>query len=233
MYTFDFHADQILGGREDQQDRYAFHALAGNHLLAVLADGASGHPCGDHAAQLAVDTVAAQVQQALARDPAAPIAPILKEAAHAAHAAFFEYTARVRRCRSMISTLIAACVHPDSDRLHYAYVGDSLLFRQALPRVELICEPHNNGLFITSALGLRLDELRCPPEGIPIRPGDRFLLASDGLDVVTPPEVAAILARAADSREAVRDLLTAVNGAGKPYQDNTTVMALFVGGEGA
>lgn len=232
MYRFDFHAGQIQGGHKRQEDRYAFRA-AGDHLLAVLADGAASHPCGDRAAQLAIDTVVARVRQTLARDPDAPIAPLLEQAACAADAALFEDTARVPDCAGMVSTLIAVCVHPASDRLYYVYVGDSLLLRLTPARIEEVCTPHTDGLAITSALGLRLDELCCPPEGIPIRPGDRFLLASDGIETLPHALIAGILERSTDARCAVEDLLRAVVSAGQPHQDNTTAMALFVGGEAA
>jgi PPM family protein phosphatase len=63
---------------------------------------------------------------------------------------------------------------------------------------------------------------------VAVEPGDRFLLASDGLHgVVDDEEIAAVLLREPDLTRAAAQLVEHANDAGGP--DNTTVVLVRVG----
>ncbi|MDE3258985.1 MAG: hypothetical protein OYM47_14225 [Gemmatimonadota bacterium] len=63
-----------------------------------------------------------------------------------------------------------------------------------------------------------------PP--VAVRKSDRVLLASDGLMTLTEEQIARILREMNDTPldNAVDSLMKAVEAAGDPYQDNTTVL---------
>jgi serine/threonine protein phosphatase PrpC len=230
MYRFDIHGAQIQGGKPRQEDRFAIRQF-GNAWLTVLADGMGGYSCGAEAAQIAIDVTLKYAQVLLDKDVQPNPASVLEFCASWSHQQVCDYGSRTNGCLGMGSTYIAACVAADSDRLHYAYLGDSLLLRLTPQRIEDICDPQGDGPTLVAGLGVSVDALKCPPNGIPIRGGDRILLASDGLDTLLYPIIAGILESAPDAKAAVERLLAAVERARLPHQDNTTIIALFVGEE--
>jgi len=72
---------------------------------------------------------------------------------------------------------------------------------------------------VSCAVGYSLEQLDCPDESIQLQRGDRFVLASDGIENL--------------SRPAIESLLAAIEAQASPRQDNATIVALFVGGEDA
>src|SRR4029079_9656546 len=133
----------------------------------------------------------------------------------------------------------------ENERAIIGHVGDSrayLLREGALRRLtsdhSWVNEPVKLGLLwaesaqrppmrniVTRALGSRTEataELR--EEGI--RPGDVFLLCSDGLNTMVPdPEIEAILQRSGvDPERACRELVSRANERGG--EDNTTVVVV-------
>ena len=65
-------------------------------------------------------------------------------------------------------------------------------------------------------------------DALPAAPGDRFLLATDGIVTLDDAEVTAFLAGPQDASTAVHDLLAAVEHAELPGQDNVTVVAVLL-----
>ena len=238
MLKFDLHAAQIQGARHRQEDRYAIRQV-GDLVVAMVADGLGGHPCGDRAAQLAVDTVDESIQHILLGHSVMSRPAMLSTVVEQAHRRVKRLGGRNRdslsgrNCHDMATTLIVACVSPDSDRMHYAYVGDSLLLRLTPDGIRRVCLPHSAGDLVLSAVGIGFLTQRCPEDGIPLAPGDRFLLATDGLESVPDQEITSILRSAVTAESAVTKLLAAVEAAHLDYQDNATVIALFVEEESA
>ena len=238
MIAFDISAGQIQGARERQEDRYAIRQFS-DLVVAMIADGLGGHPCGDRAAQLAIDTIDESIQHALLGHSIMSRPAMLSTVVEAAHRRVKRLGGRhrdplrVRNCHGMATTLIVACVSPGSDRMHYAYVGDSLLLRLSPDGIQAVCLPHSAGDLVLSAVGIGFLTQRCPEEGIPVALGDRFLLATDGLESVPDREITHILRNAATAESAVTNLLAAVEAAYLDYQDNATVIALFVEEESA
>jgi protein phosphatase len=146
----------------------------------------------------------------------------------------------------MGTTLVAMVV--ENERAIIGHVGDSrayLLREGALRRLtsdhswvneqvklgllsDEAAQRHPMRNIVTRALGSRTEasaELR--EEGI--RPGDIFLLCSDGLNTMVPdPEIEAILQRSGEDPErACRELVSRANERGG--EDNTTVVVVHVG----
>jgi serine/threonine protein phosphatase PrpC len=60
----------------------------------------------------------------------------------------------------------------------------------------------------------------------PLEPGDRILLASDGILSLSETEIANILDQPLSAKALVKKLLGAVENKGKQYQDNTTALVV-------
>lgn len=230
MYHFDYHAGQIPGARPRQEDSWGFH-YDGGMLSAVLADGLGGYRCGDIAAELTVDQVLEELQLAVSDDPRRPTAVSLRAAAHKAHEAVNHYRQTHPECGRMAATLVAVSIDVTIDVLHYLAAGDGLLLGLTSWGVADLHRQQRTSGMVTCAVGYTLEEMECPNEGIPLQPGDRFLLASDGIETLERPAIARLLRQAPDARSAVESLLAAIEAQASPKQDNATIIAVFVGEE--
>jgi protein phosphatase len=204
-------------------------------FLAILADGMGGHAAGEVASALAVEVVRDAVYRL-----DAPAPQVLATAFSAAHAAIRDHARRNPEAEGMGTTCTALLAR--DGRLFLAHVGDSRaylfrdgrltqlsddqtlhahLIRQGLMSQEEAAQsPGAN--YILQALGAgesitpTIERL-----GLPIRPGDRLTLCSDGLHaLVADAEIARILS-ASDPHEACRLLVEAANAAGG--HDNISV----------
>lgn len=185
------------GGREKNEDRmgYSYTRDAG---VFVLADGMGGHPEGEVAAQIALQTLSALFQ----RDarPRVPVpAAFLASGVMAAHHQIIRYASNKAMLDTPRTTLVAALVQ--EGELHWVHCGDSRLYHfrdgtlvsktedqslvEQLVRKGVISaeaaidHPHRNVLL--SCLGA--DK---PPKALhghvgELRAGDAFVLCSDGL----------------------------------------------------
>ncbi|HLF60480.1 MAG TPA: protein phosphatase 2C domain-containing protein [Acidimicrobiia bacterium] len=195
--------------------------------ILMVADGMGGHIAGEVASRLAVNTAASSDLP-----PADRVA--------AANRSIREQVARQPDLEGMATTLTLVELTPDG-KAHFGHIGDSraYLFRAGklrqltadhtvvaqyvaagtLSPEEAADHPHSH--MLTRCLGLtrfvNVDEIE-----LPLDPGDRLLLCSDGLTLmVTDDEIAANLAtESAD--ETVWALIEEANQAGG--QDNITVI---------
>lgn len=210
--------------------------------LAAVADGMGGMPFGEEAAQAAIDALAAHLEKSVPELPAA-----WRKLLNSVNREVFARGQQLSPETGIGSTLTIARIH--ADRLHFAHVGDSALFRLRAGRMEqLTCEhtvaseirarraaghwqpmPARAEHALTSCLGLpRLPEIDVGETDL--QPGDRLLLCTDGLTKpVEPQAIAAALTSAASPAAAAQALVDLANAEGGP--DNITVMVGFVGAE--
>ena len=92
--------------------------------------------------------------------------------------------------------------------------------------------PHRNALR-SALIGEPIPKTDLRESPIRLKAGDKFLLASDGMQTLTDQEIAAILKEDADALDLSRKLLRAVEEKNRRGQDNTTaiVVAPFRNGE--
>ena len=239
---------QALGLRERQEDAadVLIDASGRPHLL-VLSDGMGGAAAGDLAARLIVQTVRDVFQSAQTTD----VGPRLRQACDAANAALADAVEQTPSQAGMGGTLIALA--PVEKGVQFLSVGDSLLLRWRKGRLDRVNADHSiggaldsavrKGLMpaeeaasaagrnrITSALtGSPLDQMRIDETVGPVacRAGDRWVLASDGLDTLSMSEIADLLATSQTAQTAADELLAAVEAADRPGQDNTTVVVWY------
>ncbi len=205
------------------------------HLIA-LADGMGGHQAGEVASELAIDTARSAYLREGNSDPEARIA----YAMHQANAAVFAASNETAERHGMGTTLVLAAL---SGRLmHYAWVGDSRLYRWRDGKLEQMTEDDTLVLRLAREGLIPLDEVSQHPDrnilsqalgthpeipelhvGGPadVCEGDRFLLCSDGVhDVLDEIRLAETLGTGT-VREVAQRLIDTAIGAGS--QDNVSV----------
>jgi serine/threonine protein phosphatase PrpC len=234
------------GGREKNEDRmgYCYTRESG---LFVLADGMGGHPEGEVAAQLALQTVSALFQKE-ARPIVQDVAQFLSTSVMAAHHQIIRYASEKGMLDTPRTTLVACIVqgssatwvHCGDSRLYVVRAGElltrtrdhSYLEQQAgavaagtpgsavVQRLERI---NRNILF--TCLGSPTKPVFDITGPVTLQQGDKVLLCSDGLwGTVAENEIVKQLSLKVVS-DAVPDLVeTALRSAGE-HSDNVTVIA--------
>jgi PPM family protein phosphatase len=226
------------GGREKNEDRmgYCYTRESG---LFLLADGMGGHPEGEVAAQLALQTISALYQKE-AKPIVGDVSEFLATAIMAAHHQIIRYASEKGMLDTPRTTLVAAILQ--GSYATWAHCGDSRLY--LVRHGELLTRTRDHSYLEqqTSAGIVRLDRVNrnilftCL--GSPSKPvfdvtgpvalqqGDRILLCSDGLwGSVTDPDIVRALAANSVS-EAVPDLVEMALRNGGEHSDNVTAVAL-------
>ena len=234
------------GGREKNEDRmgYCFTRAAG---LFALADGMGGHPEGEVAAQIVLQTLAANFQreaQPVLADPKR----FLQDAVMLAHQQLLRYAAS-KRMTDTPRTTIVACVL-QGNMAHWAHCGDSRLYftragnliartrdhsyielQQALGRPAAGAERFNRNVLFT-CLGSPGKPMIDSHGPLLLEPGDRMLLCSDGLwGTVGDPQIAELLSMRPIA-DAVPELVELALRNGGVRCDNVTALAVEWEGAG-
>ena len=228
------------GGREKNEDRMGYCYTRDSGLFA-LADGMGGHPEGEVASQLALQTMAAIFQREAKPALKDPLR-FLHEAIIAGHHQLLRYATE----RSLVDTprtTIVACLlqgnaafwaHCGDSRL-YLVRGDKLIARtrdhsyselqETLSQVVPIGERFNRNVLFT-CLGSPGKPVVDTAGLLLMHPGDRVMLCSDGLwGAVSDNLIAELLSRHPIS-EAVPELVEQALRQAGPKSDNVTALAV-------
>ncbi len=212
--------------RENNEDSL----YAGRRLFAV-ADGLGGHAAGEIASAAVVMSLRGHDCEVAAGD----LLEVLARAVADANGEVGRQAAGDPSRLGMGTTLTAMLW--SGDRVALGHIGDSRGFRLRGGQLRQITEDHvldklvfDAGSLLGPVLSRFLDGR---PERSPdlvvreARPGDRYLLCSDGLSPVVPAEaIRDVLAVAADPAEAVRRLVALAEDAGGP--DNISAIVIDV-----
>ncbi len=199
--------------RDHNEDAIGTNREAG---LYVLADGMGGYNAGEVASSIAVKAVKDLVSEAVDREDRAAIEPdtglmrqtiVLRDAISRANKVIHQTAQSQASCEGM-GTTIVACLFYDN-RLSIAHVGDSRLYRVRDGSLEQITMDHSllqelvdrgfysreeaegatNRNYVTRALGVE-PTVQVDLAEIDVKPGDLFMLCSDGLtDMVDDEEI--------------------------------------------
>jgi serine/threonine protein phosphatase PrpC len=213
---------QVRQGNEDA-------AYSGRRLFAV-ADGMGGHAAGEVASAAVIESLRSHDSEITPGALLEVLGPAIAEAnAEVGHRA-----AEDPSRRGMGTTLTAMLW--SGDRFALAHIGDSRAFRLRAGQLRQITEDHVMGKLISNARGLApvlSRYLDGRPERSPdlsireLRPGDRYMICSDGLSPVVADEaIRDVLASAADPGAAARELVALAEAAGGP--DNVSVIVIDV-----
>lgn len=218
-------------GRQREANEDSFFSRA---PLFAVADGMGGAQAGEVASRVAVEAF-----EAVAGDELPP-EELLKRTAQSANRRIFDLAQTDTARSGMGTTLTAALIK--GDEISFGHVGDSraYLFRDGRLRQitndhSLVEELRRQGKLtreqaaehpqrsvITRALGPE-PQVQVDTMTLRVRPGDVFLLCSDGLTtMLTDEDVLAILTREGDLERTGRRLIRAANDRGG--RDNITVV---------
>ena len=199
--------------------------------LAAVADGMGGYVSGDIASSTAIDAVRGFDQ------PHTPqqLAPALSQAVYAASAAMRRRIKDEPEVAGMGTTLVA--IAWSKGCFAVASVGDSRIYLLRDGKLRQLTDDHTYARVLGTLgevphLGERIarfldgrTEDRSPDLAkLKARPGDRFLLCSDGLSSFVDPAVMQDKAALPDPNAAVDALVAAAFDVGAP--DNVTVVVI-------
>jgi protein phosphatase len=215
--------------REANEDSYFSRAP-----LFAVADGMGGAQAGEVASRMAVEAFERADESGAAPEE------LLRRTAQEANREIFDLAQGDSSRSGMGTTLTAALLH--GDEISFGHVGDSRAYVFREGRLKQITNDHSlveelrrqgkltrdqaaehpQRSVITRALGPE-PNVDVDTMTFSARPGDVFLLCSDGLTTMLEDEdVAAILARESDLHKAARRLVRAANERGG--RDNITVV---------
>lgn len=215
--------------RQGNEDAYLLH-----EPLYGVADGMGGHVAGDIASRTAVETIEAAADGATPQD--------LPELVRAANRAIRARAERDPSLHGMGTTCTLVLI--DGSTAHLAHVGDSRAYLLRGGELTQVTEDHTlvqrmvregrisqeeaghhpQRNIITRSLGVD-DEVQVDTLTLELEPGDRLLLASDGLtSMVSQEEIRRLLSDGDDPQAQADALVQAANDAGG--EDNITVLVL-------
>jgi PPM family protein phosphatase len=235
--------DRIQGERHHQEDHFAIDNSVPSDFVMVIADGMGGHQGGAIASSCAVKTFIESYRtlsgQTLQR---------LWQALQKTNEQLAIEVEAEPELKGMGCTLVGVALH--EEQLEWISVGDSPLWlyhdeqlhrlnadHSMMPILQKqvqrgVLTPHEasrhpNRHWLRSALmGGQIDLIDQSLVPLNLVPGDRILLASDGILTLSEQEISDILSESLPARQLVKKLLAAVENKGKVGQDNTTILVI-------
>ena len=228
------------GGREKNEDRMGYCYTRDSGLFA-LADGMGGHPEGEVASQLALQTIAALFQRDSKPTLADPTR-FLHEAIIAGHHQLLRYATQKALIDTPRTTIVACVLQGNA--AYWAHCGDSRLYmlrgdklvartrdhsyselQQTMSQVIPMGERFNRNVLFT-CLGSPGKPVVDTVGPLMLQSGDRILLCSDGLwSSVDDNTIAEMLSQRIIS-DAVPELVEQALRNGGPKSDNVSVLAV-------
>ncbi len=228
------------GGREKNEDRMGYCYTRDSGLFA-LADGMGGHPEGEVASQLALQTLAAMFQRDAKPTLKEPMR-FLHESIIAGHHQLLRYATQKALIDTPRTTIVACVLQGNS--AYWAHCGDSRLYlvrgdklvartrdhsyselQETMSHVVPMGERFNRNVLFT-CLGSPGKPVVDTVGPLTLQRGDRLLLCSDGLwGTVTD---ATITEQLADNTiaDAVPELVEQALRNGGAKSDNVSVLAM-------
>jgi serine/threonine protein phosphatase PrpC len=228
------------GGREKNEDRmgYCYTREAG---LFALADGMGGHPEGEMASQLALQTMAALFQRDARPGLADPLR-FLTDAIMAGHHQLLRYASEKGLIDTPRTTIVACILQGNT--AYWAHCGDSRLYlvrgdkliartrdhsyselQDSLSTVVPLTERYNRNVLFT-CLGSPGKPVIDTAGPLLLQEGDRLMICSDGLwGTISDETITRHLATRTIS-DAVPELVEEALREGGPKCDNVTVLAV-------
>lgn len=228
--------------RSGNEDSYAVEVMApaGDRpgvTLLVVCDGMGGSNAGEVASRMTVDTVL----RAFAEDPSPDAGEALGRAVQMANGEVWEHNRSRADLQGMGTTCTALAIRPEEAVV--AHVGDSRAYLVRGGRIRQITQDHSLVAQLVARKQITPEEARKDPRrnvvtrsvGVapavepdvvrleePPRPGDTFLLCSDGLHGQLSDLDLARIASGESLERACRELIRLGNERGGP--DNITVL---------
>jgi len=228
------------------------------HRFAAVADGMGGHLSGDVASALAVSTLLDFYSNTVGPDRTWPFQydeDLTEEencvvvGVRLANQHVFSRARRSQNASGMGTTIVAVMFTPDARQVSVGHVGDSRCYRIRDGHITQLTSDHSLVSEVTEiAPWLSDDEVNQLPSNVitralgmapdvvvdllttETRPGDSYLLCSDGLNgMLSDEEILSAFDSSEDLDNVCSELVTRANAAGG--NDNTTVVIVSVKGD--
>ncbi|MDE2402140.1 MAG: serine/threonine-protein phosphatase [Burkholderiales bacterium] len=228
------------GGREKNEDRMGYCYTRDSGLFA-LADGMGGHPEGEVASQLALQTMAALYQRD-ARPTLADPLRFLQDAVMAGHHQLLRYASEKGLIDTPRTTIVACIMQGNA--AYWAHCGDSRLYfvrgdklvartrdhsyselQQTLATVVPLNDRYNRNVLFT-CLGSPGKPVVDTAGPLLLQEGDRIMLCSDGLWGTVEDDVITRYLTKHSISDAVPELVEEALRNGGVKCDNVTVLAM-------
>jgi PPM family protein phosphatase len=243
--------------REHNEDSFV---VMEEYDLFVVADGMGGHRAGDVASRLATETISEFFRTTANEDVTWPFhfdtnlseeENRLLTGIRVANRQIFERSTRSREYHGMGTTVVGAMFSPKKQRMYIGHVGDSRCYRVRDGQIRLMTRDHsliNDYLLampdltdeqkselpknvITRALGMQ-DHVVVDLQHDDPRPGDAYVLCSDGLSgMVSDGDIQLIVTTTDNVRDACVRLIERANERGG--EDNITAVIIKIEDVGA
>lgn len=246
---FELAGSQIDGARDYQEDAFLITNLTDANgkpsALVVIADGMGGHAAGNVASNMAVQAFNKHVS---ANYPSENISEVLEQAVVKANNSIKETVGETPALAGMGCTMVAAIL--EEGKMWWASVGDShcylvrdreltkknadhsyggFLDRMEADGTPVEPEPGLSRNMLMSAItGEDINEIDVPVNPFELQAGDRIILCSDGLDTLSAGKIIQYSEWSESTKECADALMTAVEEANMPRQDNTTAVVVNV-----
>jgi serine/threonine protein phosphatase PrpC len=196
--------------------------------LFIVADGMGGQQAGEQASLMAVELIPRAIARRLSADENEPnrIKEVIRDAVAEVNQEILGSSGAIHEYSNMGTTVVLAQFR--FDRVFVAGIGDSRAYRLREGRLEQLTKDHSLADALLDAGTITADELpthkfknvlylylgskdaRTGPEDVrvlDVRPGDRLLMASDGLTGVVPDQdLARVLGTVDDPQKAAVEL---------------------------
>jgi protein phosphatase len=228
---------------------------ASSNVLFIVADGMGGQQAGEQASKMAVELIPRAVARRISPDETDPrvVQGLIRDAVDEANQEILGCSGAVAEYSNMGTTVVLTLFR--NNRVFVAGIGDSRAYRLRGGQLEQITEDHSLAYALAKAgtiskeevphhkfknvlyLYLGCKDARGGPEVVrvlDVQPGDRFLLATDGLmGVVSDEELARVLQTCDDPQRAARVLTD--QALANYSKDNITSLVIHVvsGDDGA
>ena len=228
------------GGREKNEDRMGY-CYTRNSGLFLLADGMGGHPAGEIAAQIALQTIASAYQKETGSE-IEDIQAFFKAAVMEAHHQILRYASEHHMLDTPRTTLVAAIVQ--GGFAHWVHCGDSRLYLVRAGELVVRTRDHSyleqqqdagragslppsvNRNVLYTCLGSPAKPVFDLAGPVPLEQGDKLLLCSDGLwGTLEESDIVRQLSQKPVSQSAPELTEKALLKAGS-QSDNVTLLAL-------
>lgn len=219
-----------------------------SNVLFIVADGMGGQQAGEQASKMAVELIPRAVARRLGTDEADPkvVQSLIRDSVADANQEILGCSGAVAEFSNMGTTVVLALFR--NDRVFVAGIGDSRAYRLRAGQFEQLTEDHSLADALSRAGTITKEEVanhkfknvlylylgskdaRSGPEEVrvlDVLPGDRFLLATDGLTGVVPDEeLARVLQSCGDPQKAARILID--QALANDSKDNITSLVIHV-----
>jgi len=232
--------------RENNEDRFLIDPQG---RFFLVADGMGGQSAGEKASALAVELISGKLPGQIHfqnSSPAAVAEGIHRAVCHA-NAEIMAMGELEASCKNMGTTI--AFVVVVNQTFHCGGVGDSRVYLQRDGQLTQLTEDHSLTQALVKAgtisvedakthryrnvlyryLGTKEGNAAIEPQVVAPRPGDRFVICSDGVsDGTTPETISQILTENSSPQTAAERLVEAAQAGGS--RDNITCVVVFVDG---